>query len=85
MALSDRNPRQGATQGLPCSVASLLAQLDGDQPEDAKTLRKWLASPWRVFGHGWIEEQLRSEGYDVGMGTVGKHRRGQCRCTKSPK
>lgn len=69
----------GSNQGKDCSVAELLAELKG---EDLATLRKALQAPWRVVPHVALERALLKEGHQVGTGMVGKHRRGDCRCSK---
>lgn len=69
-------------QGMPCSVAVALRELP---PEDAADLKDALNAPWRIMGHAQIEAALAAEGHPVGVGAVGKHRRGSCRCTRSPK
>ena len=67
---------------MPCSVAVALRELP---PEDAEALRAALDAPWRIQGHERIERELAAYGHPVGVGAVGKNRRGQCRCTRSPK
>ena len=82
MSLAERykTPNTISRQGLPCSVAELLESL----PDvEAKALRKMLAAPFRVWGHQDIEDALLAEGHKVGRGTVGKHRRGSCRCGRA--
>jgi hypothetical protein len=82
MALVDRLPPKARNHGLPCSVAAILEQLDHDNPADGAELRKWLAAPMNVWPHSAIESDLREEGHSIGAGTVGKHRRGDCRCAR---
>lgn len=82
MTLADRLQAQPRGQGMPCSVAVVLRELP---PEDADALQAALDAPWRIVGHAKIEADLAAEGFPVGVGTVGKHRRGNCRCTRSPK
>ena len=72
-------PKGGTNQGLPCSVAVLLRELP---PEEATALQVMLDAPWRIWGHQRIEGVLHQEGHSVGTGSVGKHRRQTCRCTK---
>lgn len=82
MSLAERLQATGRGQGMPCSIAVVLREL----PEaDADALRAALDAPWRIVGHAKIEADLAAEGHPVGVGAVGKHRRGSCRCTRSPK
>lgn len=82
MSLSDRLESPARGQGLPCSVAVALREL---APADAEALQAALDAPWRIVGHQKIEADLAAEGHPVGVGAVGKHRRNDCRCTRSPK
>lgn len=68
-------PTGAKRQGLPCSVASLLASLHDD---DRAVLEAVLAD-WSI-GHNAVERTLKDKGMRVGTGAVGKHRRGSCRC-----
>lgn len=67
---------------MPCSIAVALRELP---KPDAEALQAALDAPWRITGHAKIEADLAAEGHPVGVGAVGKHRRGSCRCTRSPK
>lgn len=61
--------------GMPCSVAAVLEALS---PKEAAILRDWLGSPeWTARS---IFEALLVEGHQVGLQTIGRHRRGECRC-----
>lgn len=80
MSLAEQANLTGSRQGMPCSVATLLEELDATKPSEAEALRMMLDSPWRVWGHTAIEEALEAEGYSVGTGQIGKHRRKRCRC-----
>ena len=68
------------TTGFDCSVGRLLNTLEGDE----------LAALVEMLGHdksdGWpneaIYDALTAEGHDVGRQTIGRHRRGRCRCSK---
>lgn len=82
MSLAERitAPKGGSNQGLPCSVAELLVSLPD---AEAAALKVMLDAPWRVWGHQRIEDILADEGHPVGIGAVGKHRRGKCRCSKA--
>lgn len=82
MSLAERLQGQSRGQGLACSVAVVLRELP---PEESAALQAALDAPWRIQGHEKIERALAEEGHPVGVGQVGKHRRGDCRCTRSPK
>lgn len=65
-------------QGPPCRIATVLAQLDDG---DAADLNTALGDPsieakaiWRV---------LISRGFDISHQTLGRHRRGDCRCGRA--
>lgn len=79
MSLEQRiaHTKGGTNQGLPCSVGTLLRTLPKKQ---AAELRQFLEAPWRVVTHTSLERAIREEGHEVGTGSVGKHRRGDCRC-----
>lgn len=82
MSLAERLQTQPRGQGMPCSVAVVLRDLE---PDESAALQAALDAPWRLIGHAKIEADLAAEGHPVGVGSVGKHRRGHCRCTRSPK
>lgn len=76
MALSDRlsTPRP-SFHGTPCSIGTLLDQLDGDELAAFKTMlesRDWNAT--------MVYDACRDEGYVIGRQSVNRHRRGACRC-----
>lgn len=76
MALTSEDfPSGNRRQGMPCSVATLLASLDDN---DRAVLESVLAD--LSIGHATIERTLAAKNMKVGTGTVGKHRRGDCRC-----
>lgn len=79
MSLAERSQHQPgrAKHGMPCSVAELLDNLP---PTESDALRSMLNAPWRVWPHVAIEKAIRDEGHFVGVGAIGKHRRGACRC-----
>ena len=81
MPISDHiaHTKGGSNQGMPCSVATLLATLP---PSEADELRHLVNAPWRVVSHSALERAIREEGHVVGVGAIGKHRRGDCRCAK---
>lgn len=61
--------------GPPCSMATLLANLDDD---DRQTLEAWLADP--TMQHARIARALQASGHDIKQLTVNRHRNGDCRC-----
>lgn len=62
--------------GTPCSVAELLAKLNND---DRAALHAALDSRQSSSEIYWA---LRDEGHTVGKQTIGRHRRGDCRCAQ---
>jgi hypothetical protein len=79
MALSDRvtKPAPAALHGLPCSIGSLIAQLDGKELTALNTM---------LFDLGWnagqVYDALRDEGFTVGRQSINRHRGQKCRCFK---
>ena len=68
------------TTGFDCSVGRLLNTLEGDE---LAALVAMLAD--REHGgwpNGHVYDALVAEGYEVGRQTIGRHRRGRCRCDK---
>ena len=80
MALADHTPPEPTT-GLPCSVGSLLDRLEGDELAAFLTM---LGTPER---RGWaataIYDAVRTEGYEVGLQSINRHRGRKCRCYRS--
>jgi hypothetical protein len=78
MALSDKlsAPPQ-AMHGLPCSIGSLLSELEGAEKE---ALEHMLAT--RQWSQDMIWQALKDEGYTVGRQSVNRHRAGKCRCER---
>lgn len=82
MALADRlsSPPPAPRHGTPCSLGSLIAQLDGAELD---ALGQMLGTPenW-----GWpagdIYDALIAEGYKVSLQQINRHRGGKCRCPK---
>lgn len=62
--------------GLPCSVAKARATLDD---ESAADFDAWLAGKVSL-SDDQMWRGLQSLGHRVGRQTVGRHRRGDCRC-----
>lgn len=81
MALSERIKHQPTDRrGLPCSVGTLLDQLDG---AEHAALLEMLGTPEK---RGWtqndIYDALTAEGYSVARQSINRHRGGSCRCPK---
>lgn len=76
MALKDRlaEPPKPMT-GLPCSIGTLLNELDGDERAALETM---LAD--RAWSQEMIWRALRDEGHVAGRQSVNRHRAGKCRC-----
>lgn len=77
MALSDRvsKPPAATQHGLPCSIGSLIDQLDGGELDALKAMLYDLG--WNA---GQIYDALRDEGYTVGRQSINRHRGRKCRC-----
>lgn len=58
-----------------CTVARLIADLPDD---DRVALSDALADPGILLSA--IERALRADGYEIAAQTLGRHRRGDCRC-----
>lgn len=78
MALADRKPPE-RRHGMPCSVGTLLDQLDGKELAAFQAMlgTPEQRSPWSARD---VYEALRDEGYDVGHQTISRHRGRHCRC-----
>jgi hypothetical protein len=61
--------------GLPCSVGRLLTTLDA---EDVAWLAASLADD--DWTDGMIYQVLTADNWTVGRQSIGRHRRGDCRC-----
>lgn len=59
-----------------CTVSAILESLDDQR---AAKLRAYLGSP---VSSSAIAASLRRAGITVGAGTIGRHRRGECRCSR---
>jgi len=81
VTLADRfASTQPSRPGKPCSVATLLAELDDDE---AQALRAALAVPKHDrdrLSAQQIVSILRLEGHEIPMKSVENHRKGACRC-----
>jgi hypothetical protein len=78
MALSDKlTAPKPAMHGLPCSIGTLLAELEGAERTALETM---LAD--RNWSQDMIWQALRDEGYTAGRQSVNRHRAGKCRCVK---
>jgi hypothetical protein len=80
MALADRvtKPAPVAQHGLPCSIGSLIDQLDGAELAALNTMLYDLG--WNA---GQVYDALRDEGYTVGRQSINRHRGQKCRCFKA--
>lgn len=79
MALADKITAPPKPQhGLPCSIGSLLNQLEGAELEAFQTM---LGTPER---RGWpataIWRACLDEGHEIGLQSINRHRGGKCRC-----
>jgi hypothetical protein len=85
MALSDRRAAgpPPVVHGTPCSVATTLSALP---PKERDALKYMLDTKDNTGRHAWSERalwlDLKAEGIDVGMQSIGRHRRLVCRCGK---
>lgn len=66
--------------GLPCSMADTLAIIAANDPELHDDLSHWLAGEGPRWSDTEVHRALQDLGYRVGRQTVGRHRRGDCRC-----
>jgi hypothetical protein len=74
MALADKTPATKRAD-IRCSVALTLSRMN---PQDRETLIGWLDDPRYTSAAIW--RILTEEGHQVGMQTVGRHRKGMCSC-----
>ncbi len=81
MALTDHRPPQPTT-GMPCSVASLIAKLDGEERD--YFLTEMLGTRDEP---GWtapaIYDAVRAEGHEIGLQSINRHRGEKCRCYRT--
>jgi hypothetical protein len=61
--------------GPPCSVAAVL---EAFEPADRKVLVEAMANP--TVQHSRVAAVLAQHGHRVNAGTIGRHRKGECRC-----
>lgn len=61
-------------KGPPCSVSTLLRQLDAD---DRAAVQAALDGPQ---SHAHIARTLRKHGHPIGDNTIQRHRRAECAC-----
>jgi len=75
VSLADRKPPQEGPGWHECGTGWLLKQLT---PDDAETVRQWLASGTPA---PWIAEQVEDEtGIPVTAESLRRHRLGRCKC-----
>lgn len=75
MGLAERLAEPEVHHNAGCGVGLLLQKLPD---EDVTVLRDALDNP--DIGHSTIARALQAEGHQSAKGTVGKHRRGECKC-----
>lgn len=85
MSLADR-VRPETIHGHPCSVAKLIAKLEGEELAVFQRImygREGLTEPDRRY-RGWTEREvfdvLEDEGYEVAKSQINIHRGKNCRC-----
>ena len=80
MALTDKikSGPNAPVHGLPCSIGSLIDQLDGDELAALNAMLYDLG--WNA---GQVYDALRDEGYTVGRQSINRHRGRKCRCFKA--
>lgn len=66
--------------GKPCSVAMTMSRMQAENPVLHDELTGWLATGTRNRSDRQMHEYLQASGYTVGRQTLGRHRRGECRC-----
>jgi hypothetical protein len=77
VALTDHRPEPGRTRGSICSVALVMSELE---PHDVEELQSWLDDQ-RITSDA-IFLSLTNAGHQVGRQTIGRHRRGECGCSR---
>lgn len=80
MGLADelRAPPLGLHRGQMCTVRLLLDDLETADPEGAAALREVLAGT--QLPASTIARRLQAAGWPIGVSTMQRHRRGECRC-----
>lgn len=69
------SPPPSTIHGLPCSIGTLIAHLDGDELAALNAMLYDLG--WNA---GQVYDALRDEGYTVGRQSINRHRGQKCRC-----
>lgn len=77
MSLADHKP-PAPMHGKPCSIGSLLDQLDGAELAAFESMLGAPESPGWPAAAVW--EACRAEGYEIGLQSVNRHRGRRCRC-----
>lgn len=72
-AFAQASPQRGPG----CSVAKMLGQLGA---VDRQLVEGWLAAPTSEISHAHLARTFKAVGYTFGGDTLGRHRRGECRC-----
>ncbi len=79
MGFHERAQAAKANKGGPrCTIGVLIERAE---PDYAESLQAALADPY--IGPSVIETVLHEDGHDISAGTIGRHRRGQCKCLTS--
>lgn len=80
MSLADKlNNTKRSETGLPCGVAKLLSEVEGEDKE-ALELVFQSRSAGDAISNRQIHDILLSEGHDISYSSIALHRRQQCRC-----
>ena len=75
MSLADALAKATTVKGPSCKMRAIFDVLD---PGEAKVLAVALADP--LTNAATIRRALIAEGYELGIGVVQRHRRGECLC-----
>lgn len=65
-----------------CNVALTIEDLEQRDPEGAQALREAADNP--AWACSTLSRTLRARGIDLGMRSLQRHRRRDCRCPASP-
>ena len=84
MGIADRLADRPVHHAAGCCIGKLLAQLDGELPDEAAALRDALAASVDEVGNTAICRALKAEGLlSTSPTTVGYHRNGRCKCDEA--
>ena len=80
MSIADRlQNTQRSETGLPCGIAKVLQELQGDDREALQAVLSRRSVSGEISNRQ-IHDILLSEGHDVAFASISTHRRQQCRC-----